>query len=74
MATTVPTLQNFIDSEAVDPAEGQTEEILNPATGEVIANAPLSTAEDVERAVDEFFGRKIGVQPGVSTIWCVRMQ
>ena len=51
MATTVPTLQNFIDSEAVDPAEGQTEEILNPATGGVIANAPLSTAEDVDRAV-----------------------
>ena len=25
MATTVPTLQNFIDSEPVDPAEGQTE-------------------------------------------------
>ncbi len=51
MATTVPTLQNYIDSEAVDPAEGQTEEILNPATGGVIANAPLSTAEDVDRAV-----------------------
>jgi betaine-aldehyde dehydrogenase len=51
MATTVPTLQNFIDSEPVDPAEGQTEPVLNPATGEVIANAPLSTAEDVDRAV-----------------------
>jgi betaine-aldehyde dehydrogenase len=51
MATTVPTLQNFIDSEPVDPAEGQTEPVLNPATGEVIANAPLSTAEDVGRAV-----------------------
>ena len=51
MATTAPTLQNLIDSEAVDPAEGQTEEILNPATGEVIAKAPLSTAEDVDRAV-----------------------
>jgi len=51
MATTVPTLQNFIDSEPVDPAEGQTEPILNPGTGEVIANAPLSTAADVGRAV-----------------------
>src|SRR5207248_6984895 len=28
-----------------------TEEILNPATGEVIARTPLSTPEDVERAV-----------------------
>jgi len=51
MATTVPTLQNFIDSAPADPAEGQTEPVLNPATGEVIAYAPLSSAEDVDRAV-----------------------
>jgi betaine-aldehyde dehydrogenase len=51
MATTAPTLQNFIGSAPVDPAEGETEPILNPATGEVIANAPLSTEEDVNRAV-----------------------
>src|SRR5262245_13441643 len=51
MATTAPTLQNFIGSELVDSAEGETEPILNPATGEVIANAPLSTAADVDRAV-----------------------
>jgi betaine-aldehyde dehydrogenase len=51
MATTVPTLQNFIGSELVDPADGQTEPILNPATGETIAHAPVSTAEDVDRAV-----------------------
>jgi betaine-aldehyde dehydrogenase len=51
MATTAPTLQNFIGSEPVDPADGETEPILNPATGEVIANAPLSTEEDVNRAV-----------------------
>jgi betaine-aldehyde dehydrogenase len=51
MATTAPTLQNFIGSEAVDPTEGETEPILNPATGETIANAPLSTEADVDRAV-----------------------
>ena len=51
MATTTSTLQNFIDGEFVDPVDGQTEPILNPATGEVIAHAPLSTAEDVDRAV-----------------------
>ena len=51
MATTAPTLQNFIASDSVDPAEGQTEPILNPATGEVIAHAPLSTVADVDRAV-----------------------
>jgi betaine-aldehyde dehydrogenase len=52
MATTTSTsLQNFINGSFVDSAEGQTEPVLNPATGEVIAHAPLSTAEDVDRAV-----------------------
>jgi betaine-aldehyde dehydrogenase len=46
-----PTLHNFINGESADPAEGQTEPVLNPATGEVIAHAPLSTAVDVDRAV-----------------------
>jgi betaine-aldehyde dehydrogenase len=53
MATTASTkLQNFINGSFVDPAEGQTEPVLNPATGEEIAQAPLSTKEDVNRAVD----------------------
>ncbi len=51
MAQTAPTLQNFIASQPVDPAEGETEPIINPATGEVIAHAPLSSVEDVESAV-----------------------
>src|SRR6266550_2802073 len=52
MATaTLTKLQNFIGGEFVDPAEGQTEEVVNPATGEPIAEAPLSTAQDVDRAV-----------------------
>jgi betaine-aldehyde dehydrogenase len=51
VATVTSALQNFIHGEYVDPAEGRTEPILNPATGEVIAEAPLSTAADVDRAV-----------------------
>jgi betaine-aldehyde dehydrogenase len=52
MATaTLTRLRNFIDGDFVDPAEGQTEQVMNPATGEAIAEAPLSTAEDVNRAV-----------------------
>jgi betaine-aldehyde dehydrogenase len=52
MATVTKTkLQNFIDGEFVAPAEGATEEVLNPATAEAIAEAPLSTKEDVDRAV-----------------------
>ena len=45
------TLRNFIDGEFVDAAEGATEDVLNPATGEVIAEQPLSGEEDVNRAV-----------------------
>lgn len=51
MATTITKLRNFIGGELVDPAEGRTEEVLNPATTEVIGEAPLSTEEDVDRAV-----------------------
>jgi betaine-aldehyde dehydrogenase len=45
------TLKNFIDGEFIAPVEGQTEPVLNPATGEVIAQAPVSSAADVELAV-----------------------
>ncbi|MDQ1702742.1 MAG: betaine-aldehyde dehydrogenase [Frankiaceae bacterium] len=51
MATATRALQNFIDGESVDPATGQTTPVLNPATGEEIAQAPDSTKEDVDRAV-----------------------
>ena len=52
MATVSKTkLQNFINGEFVDAVEGGTEEVTNPATGEVIADMPLSTEEDVNRAV-----------------------
>jgi betaine-aldehyde dehydrogenase len=51
MTTTASTVQNFINGSFVDSAEGETEPILNPATGEAIAHAPLSTAADVNEAV-----------------------
>src|ERR687896_296565 len=52
MATMTKTkLQNFIDGEFVDAADGATEEVTNPANGEVIAEMPLSSEEDVNRAV-----------------------
>jgi betaine-aldehyde dehydrogenase len=52
MATATKTkLQNFIDGEFVDAADGATEEVTNPATGEVMAEMQLSGEEDVDRAV-----------------------
>ena len=50
MATQIETLSNFIDGERV-PSDGDTEAILNPATGEELARAPISSAADVDRAV-----------------------
>jgi betaine-aldehyde dehydrogenase/aminobutyraldehyde dehydrogenase len=41
----------FIGGEWVDSSSGETLEVLNPATGEVIAEVPRATAEDVDRAV-----------------------
>jgi betaine-aldehyde dehydrogenase len=49
--TEVLELQNMIGGEFVAPAEGKSEDVVNPANGEVIAHAPLSTDEDVDRAV-----------------------
>jgi betaine-aldehyde dehydrogenase len=52
MATATKTrLRNFIGGKAVEPAEGGMEDVVNPATGEVVAEAPLSTKADVEGAV-----------------------
>jgi len=52
MATAEKTkLKNFIGGEFVDSVDGATEGVLNPATAEVMAEAPLSGEEDVNRAV-----------------------
>jgi betaine-aldehyde dehydrogenase len=77
MATaTVTKLQNFIGGEFVDPAEGQTEEVVNPATGEVIAEAPLSTADDVDRAVAaarEAFDGWAATTPGARALMLLKL-
>ena len=51
MATAVTTLQNFIGGEFVGADGGGTQTVLNPATAEAIAEAPVSGASDVDRAV-----------------------
>ena len=43
--------KNFVGGEWVESAGGETMEVLNPATGEVIAEVPRSTEADVDRAV-----------------------
>jgi betaine-aldehyde dehydrogenase len=43
-------LQNFVGGERVDTADGRRMDLVDPATGEVFASAPVSGAEDVDRA------------------------
>ena len=47
----VQTYQQFIGGEWVDSAGGQTLDVVNPATDEVVARVPASDVEDVDRAV-----------------------
>jgi 1-pyrroline dehydrogenase len=51
MSTVATTIDNFIGGAPAAPHAGATEEIHNPATGDVIARAPLSDASDVDAAV-----------------------
>jgi len=51
MAISVKEQQMFVGGEWVPSEGGGTQEILNPATGEVIAVVPKGSAEDVDRAV-----------------------
>ncbi|MFP3125734.1 CoA-acylating methylmalonate-semialdehyde dehydrogenase [Ectobacillus funiculus] len=53
MVTTTNTkvLKNYIGGEWVASSTTKTEPVYNPATGEVIAEVPLSTKEDVDKAV-----------------------
>jgi 1-pyrroline dehydrogenase len=47
----LPTFRNLVGGELVEGVDGATRDILNPATGEVIAQVPEGGAADVERAV-----------------------
>jgi 1-pyrroline dehydrogenase len=51
MSVSVTQYKNFVGGEWVESAGGDTMEVLNPSTGEVIAEVPRGTADDVERAV-----------------------
>jgi betaine-aldehyde dehydrogenase len=44
-------VQMIIGGERVDAADGQTFDVVNPATGSLLARAPLGGKEDVDRAV-----------------------
>lgn len=52
MATTsVKQMKNFINGKWVESRSSEKQPVLNPATGETLAEVPISTKEDVEEAV-----------------------
>jgi len=51
MSVSVAQQKMFVDGEFVDALSGETMEVVNPATGEVIAEVPRAGEEDVDRAV-----------------------
>jgi betaine-aldehyde dehydrogenase len=50
VAERVRRLRNFVNGEYVDPSEDAFTDIVDPATGSVVAQAPVSAAEDVDGA------------------------
>jgi betaine-aldehyde dehydrogenase/aminobutyraldehyde dehydrogenase len=57
MSTTeVTTLKNVVGGQVVDATTGEFEDVLDPATEEVIARAPLGGPADVTRAIDAAAG------------------
>src|SRR5881392_3296371 len=52
MSVTVSQHKNFVGGKWVDSVEGGTMEVLNPSTGETIAEVPRGTQADVDRAVE----------------------
>jgi 1-pyrroline dehydrogenase len=52
MSVTVSQHKNFVGGEWVDAVDGGTMEVLNPSTGETIAEVPRGTQADVDRAVE----------------------
>jgi 1-pyrroline dehydrogenase len=52
MSVAVSEHKNLVGGEWVDAVEGETAEILNPATGETIAEVPNGSEADVDRAVE----------------------
>ncbi|HVM29772.1 MAG TPA: gamma-aminobutyraldehyde dehydrogenase [Candidatus Limnocylindrales bacterium] len=52
MTLTGTKLRMFINGESVDAGEGETTQVVNPATDEVIAEVPKGTVEDADRAIE----------------------
>ena len=62
----VQTLKNYIGGQWIESTSKQVEDVPNPATGEIIARVPLSTKEDLDRAVAT--AKEAGLPDGVLNV------
>lgn len=46
------TLQNFIKGKSIPSSSGETQDLINPATGKVFAQSPVSNASDIDAAMN----------------------
>jgi betaine-aldehyde dehydrogenase len=51
VSSALPVLRNFVGGEYTDAVDGATSPVIDPSTGEAYANAPLSSAHDVDTAM-----------------------
>src|ERR1700733_10000801 len=48
---TQETLRNFVNGKYTDPRDGHYSDVVDPSTGEAYARAPVSSAADVDEAL-----------------------
>ena len=54
-------LQNFVNGKYVDASDGRTSDVIDPSTGEVYAQAPVSGRQDVDAAMQAAASRVRGM-------------
>ncbi|GGP09064.1 CoA-acylating methylmalonate-semialdehyde dehydrogenase [Oceanobacillus neutriphilus] len=50
--TTIETLKNYVGGKWIEANTAKTEEVVNPATEELLARVPLSSLEDINHAIE----------------------
>jgi len=74
--SSLPVLRNFVGGAAVDTHDGRTSEVVDPATGEAYARAPVSGPPDVDaafRAAAEAFEGWRDATPGTRQLALLRI-
>ena len=52
-------LKNYINGEWVESVAEKTRDVINPATGDLLAKTPMSTSVETERAIEDFVYRNV---------------